>query len=73
MSKVSSKNQVTIPVEALRAAGLGAGDEVLIRAAGPGRIELERSGDLVARYAGSLPAGTYPSGHLDELRGEWRK
>lgn len=73
MSKVSSKNQVTIPVDALRAAGIGAGDDVVIRAAGPGRLEVERAGDLVARYAGSLPAGTYPEGYLDELRGEWRE
>jgi bifunctional DNA-binding transcriptional regulator/antitoxin component of YhaV-PrlF toxin-antitoxin module len=71
MSRVSRKNQVTIPVEALREAGLVAGDDVVIRASGPGRIELERADDLVSRYAGSLPAGTYPARYLDELRGEW--
>ena len=73
MSKLSRKNQVTIPVDVLRDAGLAAGDELVIRASGKGRIELERAGDLVERYAGSLPAGTYPAGHLDELRGEWRE
>ena len=71
MSKVSSKHQVTIPVRVLREAGLTPGDDVIIRAAGPGRIELERADDLIERFAGSLPAGTYPPGHLDGLRDEW--
>lgn len=69
---MSSKNQVTIPVSVLREAGLSAGDDVVIRAIGNGRIEVERGEDLIARFSGSLPAGTYPSGHLDELRDEWR-
>jgi AbrB family looped-hinge helix DNA binding protein len=73
MSRVSRKHQVTIPVRILREAGLAAGDDVIVRAVGTGRIVLERSDDLVRRFAGSLPAGTYPPGHLDELRREWRE
>lgn len=73
MSRLSGKHQVTIPVRVLREAGLAAGDELVIRATGQGRLEIERADDLVRRYAGSLPAGTYPDGYLDELRSEWRE
>ncbi len=73
MSRVSSKRQVTIPVRVLREAGLDAGDEVVIRALAPGRIELERADDLIDRYAGCLPSGTYPPGYLNRLRDEWRQ
>jgi len=45
----------------------------VVRAHGHGRIEIERADDLIRRYAGSLPAGTYPDGYLDDLRGEWRE
>jgi bifunctional DNA-binding transcriptional regulator/antitoxin component of YhaV-PrlF toxin-antitoxin module len=70
MSRLSAKNQVTVPVAVLEAAGLRAGDEVVVRAAGPGRVELERVEDLVGRYAGALP---FPRGHLDRVRGEWER
>lgn len=72
MSKVSSKHQVTLPVRVLKDAGLAPGDEVVIRAVGRGRIEVERAQDVVDRYAGCLPAGTYPRGYLNRLRDEWR-
>jgi hypothetical protein len=44
----------------------------LIRSPGRGRIEVERAEDVIDRYAGSLPAGTYPRGYVDRLRDEWR-
>jgi bifunctional DNA-binding transcriptional regulator/antitoxin component of YhaV-PrlF toxin-antitoxin module len=72
MSKVSSKHQVTLPVRVLKEAGLVAGDEVTIRVVGRGRIQVERAEDVIERYAGSLAPGTYPRGHLDQLRDEWR-
>ncbi len=72
MSRISRKHQVTLPISVLKDAGLAAGDEVVIRAVGRGRIEVERAEDLIERYAGSLPAGTYRRGYLDRLRDEWR-
>jgi AbrB family looped-hinge helix DNA binding protein len=67
-SRISTKNQVTLPVEALRKTGLGPGDEVEIEPDGAGRLLLVRADDVIARYAGTL---NYPKGYLDRLRDEW--
>jgi bifunctional DNA-binding transcriptional regulator/antitoxin component of YhaV-PrlF toxin-antitoxin module len=71
MSVISRKNQVTLPVDALRAAGLEPGDDLRVKVVGPGRLELVRADDLVARYAGVFDSTVYPEGYLDELRREW--
>ena len=71
MSRISRKNQITLPVSVLEAAGLHAGDDVVVRAAGPGRVELTRGEDLIKEFAGMFD-GVYPEGYLEELRSEWR-
>jgi bifunctional DNA-binding transcriptional regulator/antitoxin component of YhaV-PrlF toxin-antitoxin module len=71
VSVISRKNQVTLPVEALRAAGLQPGDDLRVHAVGPGRLELARADDLVEEFAGVFDATVYPDGYLDQLRREW--
>jgi bifunctional DNA-binding transcriptional regulator/antitoxin component of YhaV-PrlF toxin-antitoxin module len=72
MSVISRKNQVTLPVDAMRDAGLAPGDDVQIRSAGPGRIEVVKTDDLVDEFAGIFDERVYPPGYLDEVRSGWR-
>jgi AbrB family looped-hinge helix DNA binding protein len=71
MSSISRKNQVTIPKDVLEASGLSAGDDVQIASAGPGRIELVKSAELIEEYAGSFDDTVYPPGYLEEVRRGW--
>ena len=68
---ISRKNQVTLPVEALRAAGLEPGDDVRVQAVSPGRLELVRADELIAEFAGVFDGAVYPDGYLAGLRREW--
>jgi len=72
MSAISRKNQITIPADVLRAAGLGPGDDVRVSIVGPGHIELVKTDALIEHYAGSMSDGVYPPGYLDEVREGWR-
>jgi len=69
-TRVSGKNQVTIPVDALATAGLRAGDMLKVEARGDGEIVLRREEDPLQKYYGIF-TGLYPPGYLDELRDEW--
>ena len=70
-TRISRKNQVTLPMQALHQAGLKPGDELRVEAAGVGRLVLVRAVDLIERHAGKAP-GVYPPGYLDDIRNEWR-
>ncbi len=72
MAKVSSKNQVTLPVKVMRAAGLRAGDEITVRPVGDGEIVLQARGSRVGRHSG-IATGIYKPGELDRLRKEWER
>lgn len=72
MARVSSKNQVTLPVAAMRAAGLRSGDEVEVRPLGDGEVVVAVRGSRVRRHAG-IAAGVYRPGELEELRDEWER
>ena len=69
-SRVSSKRQVTIPVDALHGAGLHVGDHLVARAVGPGMVLFERESDVLADFSGAL-TGAYEPNELDDLRNEW--
>ncbi len=70
MPRVSAKNQITLPVETMRAAGLHAGDEVTVRPVGEGEVVVAIRGSRVRRRAG-IATGIYRPGELDRLRDEW--
>jgi bifunctional DNA-binding transcriptional regulator/antitoxin component of YhaV-PrlF toxin-antitoxin module len=72
MPRISTKNQVTLPVAAMRAAGVRTGDEVTIRAAGDGELVVAVRGTRVRRHAG-IASGIYAAGELDRLRDEWER
>jgi AbrB family looped-hinge helix DNA binding protein len=71
MGVVSRKNQITIPAEVMREAGLEPGDDVRVRTAGPGRIELVKTEELIEEFAGRLDSTTYPPGYLADVRAGW--
>ena len=69
-TRLSRKNQVTLPVAALVAAHVSHGDELRVKAEGDGRILLERSVDPLDEFAGSIP-GLAAATQLEKLRDEW--
>jgi bifunctional DNA-binding transcriptional regulator/antitoxin component of YhaV-PrlF toxin-antitoxin module len=69
-TRVSSKNQVTLPIDVLLAAGVRAGDSLMVEARTTGEIVLRREEDPLERYYGSM-TGSFPPSYLRDLRDEW--
>lgn len=69
--KISSKHQVTLPVDSLAVAGLRAGDEVTIEAEGPDTIVVRRAQRDIDAALGVFD-GLFEPGYLDRLRSEER-
>jgi bifunctional DNA-binding transcriptional regulator/antitoxin component of YhaV-PrlF toxin-antitoxin module len=67
MPRISSKNQVTLPVETLKRAGLQVGDEVAIEAEGADRIVVRRASSDIESAIGVFD-GLYEPGYLERLR-----
>ena len=67
MARISSKNQITLPVESLKRAGLRVGDEVAIEADGADRIVVRRVSRNAERVLGVFD-GLYEPGYLERLR-----
>ncbi len=66
MPRISSKNQVTLPVDALEEAGLRSGDDVLVEVLDEGELRIRRDQGGFGRAFGAL-TGIYPAGYLERL------
>ena len=71
MGRISTKNQITLPVETLERAGLKAGDQVTVEAEGPDRIVVLRAPSSPDEALGVFD-GLYEEGYLSRLRSEER-
>jgi AbrB family looped-hinge helix DNA binding protein len=66
VSRISAKNQVTIPVAVLEEAGLHAGDPVVVEALEEGELRIRRGELRFERAFGAL-TGSYPPCYLERL------
>jgi bifunctional DNA-binding transcriptional regulator/antitoxin component of YhaV-PrlF toxin-antitoxin module len=67
MPRISSKHQITLPVETLKRSGLKAGDEVAIEVDGAERIVVRRV-LRDAQHALGVFDGLYEPDYLEQLR-----
>jgi len=69
MARISTKNQITIPVAALEEVGLRAGEQVTIEPSGDGELRVRRSVGTFEDAFGAL-TGAYPAEYLARLDAE---
>jgi bifunctional DNA-binding transcriptional regulator/antitoxin component of YhaV-PrlF toxin-antitoxin module len=72
VTRVSRKNQVTLPVAALRAAHVKPGDELQVTVDEQGRLVLTPVEDPLEALIGSAP-GLSAATDLESLRDEWAR
>lgn len=70
---ISAKNQITVPVEAMRAAGMAPGTRLEVLSVEPGKVVLidnspQARAERIRQHAGSH---SYPSEYLKNLRKDW--
>ena len=70
VTRVSRKNQVTLPVAALAKAHVRAGDELRVTVEARGKILLEQDEDPLDKFVGTVP-GLSAATDLAALRKEW--
>lgn len=69
-AKISSKNQIVIPLEARKALGLKAGDKVIIVPRGE-TIIIMRKPKSYAKAILGMGKGMYPPDYLERERESW--
>jgi bifunctional DNA-binding transcriptional regulator/antitoxin component of YhaV-PrlF toxin-antitoxin module len=72
VTRVSRKNQVTLPVAALRQAHVQPGDELRVTVDEQGRLVLTPVEDPLEALIGSVP-GLSAATDLEALRDEWAR
>lgn len=72
VTRLSRKNQVTLPVAALRQAHLKPGDELRVSVDDRGRLVLTPIEDPLEALIGSAP-GLSAATQLETLRDEWER
>lgn len=72
MTRVSRKNQVTLPIEALRRAHIEPGDNLRVTVDDQGRLLLTPVANPLEELIGSAP-GLSAATNLEVLRDEWER